>query len=253
MTSASTPATLHSLRESARDLLNEFDAADGLAAYYALYHDPKRTALFVHRDADGMVGGFLARCQTGFDLFRPLVTLRARRASALPALIAEGLLPGRPYLLVAPPALAESLAPHLDLTITSHNVIYRLDPKRYRHEVNVLVVSSRTPEGHPRAEIRRGGEVAASAGVNWRSPIFAEVYASVGPEYQQRGWGSSVVNAVVADLLVMGVTPLYSAGEDNAASQALAWSVGFVDSGAREVVAQAVHPTPLLPVPPETP
>ncbi len=250
MTIASTPATLHTLREHARDLLNEFDAADGLAAYYALYHDPKRTTLFIHHDPDGVVGGFLARCQTGFDLLRPLVTLRARRASALTALIDEGLLPARPYLLVAPPPLAESLMPHLDLHIISRNVVYRLDPKRYRHEVNVLVVTGRTPEGHPRAEIRRGAEVAAVAGVNWRSPIFAEVYVNVEPEYQQRGWGSSVVNAVVGELLAMGVTPLYSAAEDQAASQALAWSVGFVDSGAREVMAQAARPMPLLPVPP---
>jgi hypothetical protein len=65
MTISSTPATLPSLRDSVRDLLNEFDAADGLASYYALHHDPRRTTLFIHRDADQVVDGFLVRCQTG--------------------------------------------------------------------------------------------------------------------------------------------------------------------------------------------
>lgn len=82
MTIPSTPATLPTLRQSVRDLLNEFDAADGLATYYGLYHDPQRTTLFVHQDGDGRVDGFLARCQTGFDLFRPLVTLRVRGDAA---------------------------------------------------------------------------------------------------------------------------------------------------------------------------
>ncbi|NIR60156.1 MAG: hypothetical protein GWO02_11890, partial [Gammaproteobacteria bacterium] len=66
MTTASDPAALPELRRHARDLLNEFDVADGLASYYALHHPDARTALFVHRDASGEVDGFLARCQTGF-------------------------------------------------------------------------------------------------------------------------------------------------------------------------------------------
>ena len=33
---------LESRRQEARELLNEFDAADALASYYALHHDPNR-------------------------------------------------------------------------------------------------------------------------------------------------------------------------------------------------------------------
>ena len=67
MTISSTPSTLNYLRDNVRDLLNEFDVADGLAAYYTLHHDPRRTALAMHRNSGGEVDGFIARCQTGFD------------------------------------------------------------------------------------------------------------------------------------------------------------------------------------------
>ncbi len=238
MTTASNPATLNTLRQSVRDLLNEFDAADGLAAYYALHHDPARTALFIHRDSSGQIGGFLARCQTGFDLFRPLVTLRVRGEGAIAPLLEEGLLAGRPYLLVLPSSLAERVLPGLAVGEVTRSRIYRLDPRRHRPEVNVMVTIRPDRDGNPRAEVRSGGEVVAAAGVNWRSPIFAELYVTVAPEQRERGWGRAVVNAVVAELLRSRITPLYSAAEDNDASQALAESAGFVDTGAREVVAQ---------------
>jgi GNAT superfamily N-acetyltransferase len=243
MTISSTPATLPSLRDSARDLLNEFDAADGLASYYALHHDPKRTTLFVHRDADQVVDGFLVRCMTGFDLFRPLITLRLRGEAALPALLEEALMPGRPYWAVIPAPLADRAGAYLRLDQPVRNRIYRMDPRRFRPEMNALVVTSSDPHGAPRAEIKSGGQTAAIAGVNWRSPIFAEVYVNVTPEHRKRGWGRAVTNAVVGALLKQQVTPLYSAAEDNTASQALAESVGFTDTGAREVMAQAVYET----------
>jgi predicted GNAT family acetyltransferase len=67
------------------------------------------------------------------------------------------------------------------------------------------------------------------------------VFVNVVPEHRQRGWGRAVTNAVVGALLKQQVTPLYSAAEDNDASQALAESVGFADTGAREVLAQAIY------------
>ena len=76
------PLTLDTQRQAARELLNEFDAADALASYYALHHDPARSALFTHYDDEGRLTAFLARCQTGFDLFRPVVTLRVRGPDA---------------------------------------------------------------------------------------------------------------------------------------------------------------------------
>ncbi len=239
---ASTPATLPDLRRQARDLLNEFDAADGLASYYTLHHDATRTALYVYRNHAGAVDGFLARCQTGFDLFRPLVTMRVRGASdACAPLLEAGLVAGRPYLMVVPPALAERLARHLTITEPVYNRVMRLDPARFTPEINVLVVSRTDPDGSPRAEVRRGSRPIAVAGINWRSPIFAEVYVRVEPEGRGRGWGRSVVKAVAAELLRQGVTPLYSVAEDNEPSYDLALDVGFVDTGAREVMAQVVR------------
>jgi GNAT superfamily N-acetyltransferase len=243
MIAVSTPSTLNTLRQSARDLLNEFDAADALTSFYTLHYDANRTTLFVHRDSDQQVDGFLVRCQTGFDLFRPLVSLRLRGDAAAAPLIDEALQPGRPYLLILPAHLAERVSPHVALTDSSRNRVYRLDARRYKPEINVMVVTSTDKQNNPRAEIRVGGQVAASAGVNWRSPIFAEVFTHVLPEFRGRGWGKSVVNAVAGALLKMQVTPLYSAAEDNDTSQSVAERVGFVDTGAREIMSQATRPS----------
>jgi GNAT superfamily N-acetyltransferase len=241
MTISSTPATLPTLRHSARELLNEFDAADGLAAYYALHHPPKRTTLILHHDSNMEVDGFLVRCQTGIDLFRPLVTLRARGQNAIPELIEEGLLPQRPYLIVAPTNQVERLEPYLDITQVTFNRILRLDPERFKPMMNVLVVRGQDADGNPKIEMRSGERAVASAGVNWRSPIFAEVYVQVDPQYRGRGRGRAVVNALVGDLLKQGVTPLYNVVEGNEASSELAAQVGFVDTSAREIMAHAAR------------
>jgi len=242
MTIPSTPATLAYLRDNARELLNEFDAADALACYYTLYHDPKRTELFMHRDNAGQLDGFAARCRTGFDLFRPLVTLRLRGGeTALPNLVEESLAPGRPYLVVVPGGYAERLKKHVELSEASLNWIYRLDPARFKPEINVIVTRRTDPEGNPRAEIKRGKQVVASAGINWRSPIFAEIFVHVAEGERGRGHGRSVVSAVAAELLHAEVTPLYAVAGTNAPSRELAESVGFVDTGAREIMGQAVR------------
>lgn len=242
MTIASTPATLHELRQQARELLNEFDPADGLAAYYALHHDPNRTALYVHQDPGGSPDGFLVRCQTGIDLFRPLVTLRLRGLSdPIPALIDPALAAGRPYLLVLPEPLLERVKPHLTLTSPVRSLIMRLEPSRLRTEINVLVVLRRDADGSPRAEIRHRDEPAALAGVNWRSSNFAEVFVQVQPEFRRRGWGRSVVRAVAVELLKLRVTPLFTTAEDNDEALNLAEDVGFVSTGAVEITVQAVR------------
>lgn len=242
MTIASTQLTLPRMRDEIRDLLNEFDPADGLASYYALHHDPNRTTLFVHHESDGMVDGFLARCQTGFDLFRQLITLRLRGSNdPLTGLLEEAMAPGRPYLMIIPSTLKKRVGQQVTLSDVVENHVLRLDPSRFQPEMNALVVTRLDADGGPRAEVRRGGQPVAAAGVNWRSPIFAEVYVRVERPARGRGLGRSVVKAVVAELLKMRVTPLYSVSEDNNASYDLAVDVGFVDSGAREVVAQAVR------------
>ncbi len=233
--------TLKQLRESARALLNEFDAADGLASYYALYHDPKRTMLSVYHGPGGQPEGFLVNCQTGFDLFRPLVTLRVRGVDAIPYLIQDGLTAGRPYLLVVPEHLVERLENYAILSEPIRNMILRLEPGQFKPKMNVLVTYHTAPDGSPRTEIRVGEKIGAMAGVNWRSPIFAEIYVQVQPYHRGRGWGQAVVSGLIAELLKMGVTPLYHVDETNTSSRELANRLGFVDTGAREIVSQAVR------------
>ncbi|NJM40187.1 MAG: hypothetical protein HC853_05195 [Anaerolineae bacterium] len=50
--------------------------SDALASYFALEHDEKRTKLTVREDERGRTLAFVAVCQTGIDLFRPLVIAR---------------------------------------------------------------------------------------------------------------------------------------------------------------------------------
>ena len=79
---------------------------DALAAYYALYHDPGRTRLWLNSDVHDRISGFVAICQTGFDLFQPTVVLRARDDASAVALLHEALYAGRPYYIVTTPTLS---------------------------------------------------------------------------------------------------------------------------------------------------
>ncbi|MBN2306079.1 MAG: hypothetical protein JXQ72_16470, partial [Anaerolineae bacterium] len=67
-------------REQVRQLVSDGSAADAPTAYYALFHDPARSELFVSVDEQGQTVGFVGRFQTGLDLFRPLVTLHCSDA-----------------------------------------------------------------------------------------------------------------------------------------------------------------------------
>lgn len=230
---------LTELRRQARPLLDLFAPRDGLAAYYALYHDPARTRLYVE-EREGRTEGFLAICQTGRDLFRLLAVLRARHNEAAASLLQRGLLPRRPYYLITSTDLLPSVGRALQVERTELNRIYRLDLWRYAPTINVLVEPVQATDGSPRFVIRPHGEVAAEAGINWLSPQFAEVYAWTAPWAQGRGWGKAVVESCVAWVIRSGVQPLYIVSEDNEPSIRLAESVGFVDSGAREAAVEGV-------------
>jgi RimJ/RimL family protein N-acetyltransferase len=229
------------MRAALRPLLDERSIADALACYYALHHAPERSDLFVHVDEADRADGFLVRARTGMDLFRPLVTFRAGTEAVAQALLAEGLPPGRPVYLTLPESLAGWAIKHVSLTETEWHRVYRFDPRRYSPEINVLVLRSTGVDGSPRAEVLSGGRLAAVAGVNWQSPGFAEVFVQTDPAARGRGWGRSVVSAVVGTILDSGRTPLYVVAESNAASQHVAEAVGFEDTGLREYVGQAVR------------
>ena len=233
--------TLEQQRSEARYLLNDRFPSDAFAAYYTLYHDPRRTDIFLNYDQLNIVNGFLTRAQTGLDLFRPVAVVRAVNDQVAASLFETGLHANRPYYLIAP--LTLGMVINRALTVTDAEVlrIYRLDPSRFNSQINVLAVASRAPDGSPRFEIGSNNQVHARAGVNWRSPHFAEVYVYTEAQARGRGWGRSVLSSLCAVLLQDGLMPLYVVSEQNSVSINLAESVGFVDSGAREFAAQVVR------------
>lgn len=220
--------------------LSPSDPGDALALYYALYHDPARTQLWLHFDAARRVDGLAAVCQTGFNLFQPTVVLRAADVEVAVSLLRLALHPGRPYYVVTTPALAPALPVLVRLEQEQVNHIYLFDPRRRRPEINVLLQPARSADGSPRFVIRSQGQVAAEAGVNWRSPYFAEMFVYTQPQARGRGWGRTVAAACAVALHQLGVQPLYAVGQDNQASLSLAGAAGFVDSGAREFAGQGV-------------
>ena len=228
-------------RDDIRALLDPASPADALAGHYALHHPANRAEVFVHPASGAPARGFLVRARTGADLFRPLVTLRAPNEAAAQDLFERGLPPNRPVLLVVPEDYAGWATRHLQMTDIALARIYRLDPARFEPIVNVLVVASRYSDGLPRYEIRSGSAGAvAVAGLNWRSPRFAEVYVYVDPAVRGRGFGRSVVSALAADLLRDGLQVLYVVDQTNDASIRTAEGAGFADTGFRQFTGQAV-------------
>ncbi len=229
--------SLDELKEKRRaigHLLSPTDPADALTSYYALWHDPRRTQLTLHTNDQGQPDGFVTVSQTGADLFRPLVTLRAPDGHAGGELVSAALTPERPYHVIVPVALASALRDHLEITGSALNRIYRLDPSRFQPIINVLVQQLAGAGGAPRFQIESQGQVMALSGTNWRSPTFAEVFVQVHPGGRQRGWGKSVVSACTAALLQDHLRPLYMVKEGNEASIRVAEGLGYVDTGAQE-------------------
>jgi GNAT superfamily N-acetyltransferase len=237
-----TESELADLRRDIRPLLSSSAPGDALAVYYALYHDLRRIHLALHRRADGRADGFLIVAQTGIDLFRPLVTLRAPTEEIAGDLLGTGLMPGRSYSVVAPIELAGAVRAVLDVEQPGIHRILVLDPSRFEPIINVLVTSVPDARGQLRFQIESQGQPMAVAGTNWRSPFFAEVYVYTEPAARGRGWAKSVVSACTQHLLERRVRPLYVVRDDDTASVHLAQSLGYVDTGAREFTCQATLP-----------
>ena len=229
---------LNEKRRAIRHLLSPTDPADALTSYYALWHDPRRTQLTLHHDAQQRVDGFVVVSQTGADLFRPLVTLRARDKTALPELLRGALSPNRPYQVTVPVTLAPALRDQMQFNRSSLNRIYVLAPSRFQPIVNVLVQRVTGADEAPRFQIESQGQLVAMSGTNWRSPTFAEVFVYVHPKGRGRGWGKSVVSACTAALLEERLRPLYLVEEGNEASIHIAEGLGYVDTDARELTGE---------------
>jgi RimJ/RimL family protein N-acetyltransferase len=228
---------LSRLRSTIASLLDPAAPADALESYYALQHDARRTRLHVSLDSHDRADGFLAVCQTGQDLFRPLVVLRAPE-EALDGLLQAGLSAGRPYFFIAPLALREALAARLPLVDVEAYRVYSLRQHEFRPVINILVQREAAPDGGQRWVIREsGGQAAAVAGINWRSTHWAEIYVHVDMRARGRGLGRSVVSACTSWLFDQGLQPLYLAAEGNTHSIALAEALGYRDARARKFTA----------------
>ncbi len=222
--------------------LDESSPADAPTAYYTLYHDPARSSLYTQHDDDGTILGFLALCQTGIDLFRPLVTLQSSDAEAATEMLINALTPQRPYILFVKLGQLPYVSDHFDFDQHRTLHLYRLDPRRFiPAEINILVQHRSAPDGTPRAVIESGEQPQAVAGVNWQSPQFAELYVQVEEDARRRGWGVSVASTVTQAVLESGRIPLYLVEDSNEASVELALKLGYVDTGARQVFAHVVY------------
>ncbi|MFZ1398303.1 MAG: GNAT family N-acetyltransferase [Candidatus Promineifilaceae bacterium] len=236
-------------RRAIYHLLDETNPADGMAAYFAFYHPDNRTILRPYPYAAVQAQGYVALSRTGMDLFRPFVTLRLpiHNMQTSTEVIYEAIDAGTAVILNAPARYAPLLHALFDVQTEEHLSLFRLKADQFQPIINVLVTQDKAANGLPRFSIRdrENDVIGASATLNWQSPQFAEIGVTTHPGYRRRGWGRSVVSAMANYLLGNGRIPLYVAAQANEASIQLAESVGFTDTGIRELMIQAVlnpHP-----------
>jgi RimJ/RimL family protein N-acetyltransferase len=242
-------APLHpEARTGLRTLLDPGRAGDAMASYYALSHPAAKTKLWVHRSPAGRQDGFILRAQTGMDLFRPLVTLRAPDAEAAGELLAAAFPAAQAAMFSFPESLGLWVLPLLSAETMMQLRMLRLNPARLEPLINILVQRTNSPGGSPRYEIRNENRLLAAAGVNWQSADWAEIFVQTDPDVRERGYGRSVCAALCRDLLDMKKSVLYAVEEKNAASIRLATGIGFEDTGEREILCTgSVHPASATP------
>jgi ribosomal protein S18 acetylase RimI-like enzyme len=223
-------------RNSLRSLIVSRRPGEALAAYYAFHHPASRTRIWSHRSASGRIDGFLVRAQTGQDLFRPLITLRAPDSAAMAELMRAALPSGQPALFSFPETLSVWLLPLLSIDTRQRLLVYLLNPSKFVPVTNIFVRRASSPDGLARFEIRQGDSLAAAAGINWQSPEWAEIFVQTDPQTQERGYGKSVCAALCAHLLEQKRSVLFAVEENNRPSIRLAKSIGFEDSGESEIL-----------------
>jgi ribosomal protein S18 acetylase RimI-like enzyme len=239
---------LNEKRRAIRHLLNEHDPADAISIYYAFHHEDNKTSLILDREETNRANGFICFSRTGIDLFRSLVTMR------LPAdleeasdLIYKAMPEGADIFISAPATYLPLLSALFTIQKEEHLLIYKLDPGRFEPIINVLVTREDTADGRIGFIIREStanqsrseSQVVASSWLNWQSHQFAEISVRTQASYRRQGLGQSVVAAAAQHVLNSGRIPLYVVAEHNQASIHLAESLGFINTGAKEVILEA--------------
>lgn len=233
--------TLAQQRNAIRHLLNQHDPADAMATYYAFHHADAKTHLVTSPAESDRAQGYVAISRTGYDLFRPFLTMRLplENLDVCRELMTRAL-PAETAVIAQIPASYFPLMQALfHIESAQEMALYQLKDGNFEPEISLMVTQSRSPSGLPRFSIRnQAGDPVAAAAMNWQSPYFAELSINTKAGYRRQGWGRSVLAAMVAHVLENGRLPLYVAAEDNDASIALARKVGFVRSGATVVFFQ---------------
>ena len=237
-------------RHAIRHLLYERDPAAAMAAYFAFHHPDAKTSITISPENAARADGFVTLSRTGMDLFRPFLTMRLplNDLDQSAELLHRALQPGMAAIINAPANHGPLLQALFDIQTEEPLQLLVFDQGRYEPVINVLVTQADSPNGLPRFVVRSettANDIVASAHLNWLSPTFAEIAVNTSPRYRQRGWGRSVVAAMVEYLLQNGRAPLFVTSEYNEASIQLAGSIGFIDSGVRTTMIQAVlRPSP---------
>lgn len=233
-------------RRAIRHLLDERNPADGLESYLAFYYDDRRTILRPYPLDSARPVGYVCLSRTGADLFRPFVTLRLpiHDPELSADVIYDSIDVGTAVLLQCPDNYLPLITALFQVQTEETLQLFQLKSDHYQPHINVLVTQDVSPTNNlPRFIIRNrqsGGEIVASASLNWQTDTFGEIAVYTHPDYRRRGWGRSVVSTMVNWLLENGRTPLYSASQSNAPSRQLAERVGFTYTGVQKTLIQGI-------------
>ncbi len=243
--------TLIDQRKAIRHLLDDTSPADAAAAYYAFHLADSKTQLVTYPAESIRARGYICLSRTGMDLFRPLATMRFPESgdksgydySEAKEMIFQAIPASGDVIVSAPLTYLPLLSAVFEVEKEQKLKLLVLDRGRFQPIINVFVTRSESYDGLPRFVIRQGpdgrtggGDVVASAGLNWQSPHFAEIYVHTNVQHRRQGFGQSVVAACVQHVLDSGRIPVYMVASDNDSSIQLAEFIGFVVIGPDQVL-----------------
>lgn len=231
-------------RRAIRPLIDEHNPADAMAAYYAFHHDDSRTALITEPE-DGRAHGYVAISRTGIDLFRPLLTTRLpiNDLETSADLLRRALPSGNEAFIVCPIRYEPLIHAIYEVKAEQKLMLFTLPRGGLEPVINVLVTrddQSETPRFLINKSVNGHRVAVASAGVNWMTPNFAEIAVRTWSEYRRQGLGKSVVSSLTNHLVGIGRRPIYAVNETNYPSIELAKSLGYRDSGYRQLMLEVL-------------
>ena len=238
---------LKNTRRAIRRLIDENNPADAMAAYYAFYHDDDRTSIITDPESldptnsTERAKGYVAISRTGIDLFRPLLTARLpiEDLDASSQLLKRALPSGNEAFIVCPIQYDPLIRAIFEVKSEQKLEIYTMPHGLPEPIINIFVTkdsNSETPRFYINQSVNGQNIVVSSAGVNWITPKFAEIAVRTWSEYRRRGLAKSVVSALTRHLIENGRRPLYAVNETNHPSIELAKSLGYRDSGYRQLM-----------------